>query len=148
MELVSSLGINATLGVQLGIFLLTYILMYFIAIKPYFKAYIERENKTVGQSELAERIIAETHDLHTEFETKARRINDKHRSIYDESRTQAMHAYDEKINAARTSAKNILESGKLKIAKEIETARKELRQQVPEISHEISSKLLGQERVL
>src|SRR5262245_8514189 len=71
MSLLASLGVNETLVIQLGIFLAVYMVLKYVLFTPYFKAFNQRAESTVGQADLAERYIAETKALEDEFANKA-----------------------------------------------------------------------------
>lgn len=145
LDMLRGLGVNETVGPQLVIFLFSYTVLYFLILKPYFKAYVERVDRTMGRAELAERYIAESHALQSEYENKARSMSASYKSIFDESRTKAMREYDQMVGEARNAAKTQLESSKEKIRSQLTTARKDLEKEVPGVVSEITTRLLGKD---
>ena len=90
MDILSALGVDATLGIQFIIFLVSYVFLVNVVFKPYHRAYEERVKRTLGNAEFAERILAETKELEIEFEQKARLLNYETKGIFDSERSEAM----------------------------------------------------------
>lgn len=147
IAMLQGLGVNSTVGPQLVIFLVSYLLLYFLIFKPYFRAYTERVERTMGRTELAERYISESHALQSEYEAKARELSANYKTIFDDSRGKAMREYDKLIGEARQAAKAQLDGAKDKIKGQMSTARKDLEKEVPAVSAAITSRLLGKELV-
>jgi len=145
MEMLRGLGVNSTVGIQLVIFLVGYAFLYFALFKPYFRAYAERVDRTMGRAELAERYIAESTALQAEYETKARELSSQYKSIFDESRSQALREYDRVVSEARLAAKAQLENAKQKIRSELENANNQLQKEIPAVAEAITSRLLGKD---
>lgn len=143
MELFTSLGINSTIFMQIGIFLVTFVFLKYVLFDPYFAAYEERNKKTVGQVDEAEKYIQETKALEEKYSKEAKRINEEYKSIYDKTRLEALKAYEEKIASAREIAKTEVDSARALISKNAHEAKNEIKEELPEISEMISSRLLG-----
>ena len=145
MAILQSIGLNQTLFIQFAIFLVTYLFVSRVLFKPYNKAYEERVRKTEGNQNLAEQAIEETKTLELEYEQKARSINKEFKSIYDASKTAALHEYDRLVSEARESAKKTIEANRKKISNELEKAKNDLAKEIPTVSQTIVSKLIGKE---
>jgi F0F1-type ATP synthase membrane subunit b/b' len=145
MQILNSLGVNYTLWIQLACFLISYVALTSLVLKPYAAALREREKRTFGNEETAVRLIEEANVLHTEYETKARGINAEIKQHYDRSRSEAMKEYDLKIAQARAEAAALLETSRGKIKSEIQAARQQLSGEVPVIGAAIASKLAGKD---
>lgn len=141
--LLTTLGVNQTIYYQFTFFVITYMCLHFLLFKPYFHAYHERLNRTEGSQEASERLLVEAEDLKVQYESKAREINANFKAVYDETRTQALHEYDEITNRARQQAREMLADNKLKIETEFKTAKSKIKSEVDGISDGIVSKLLG-----
>ncbi|MCB0355957.1 MAG: ATP synthase F0 subunit B [Bdellovibrionales bacterium] len=146
MAILESIGLDQTLFVQFAIFFVTYFFVNQLVFKPYNKAYEERIKKTSGNQDLAEQAIQQTKVLELEYEKKARLINTEFKSIYDASKTEALHEYDRLVNEARENAKKTLEANRKKIASELDKAKLDLGKEVPVVSNTIVAKLLGKEK--
>jgi F-type H+-transporting ATPase subunit b len=145
MELLTQLGVNYTLGIQLIAFLIVYVILKYVLFAPYFKAYNERSVRTVGQTELAERFINETKDLEEKFAAKATEVNERYKAVFDKTRSEAMKEYDRLVNESRAQSKRLIDETRAKIQKEMESARGQLKAEVEGVSKLINQKLIGKD---
>jgi len=143
MEIFTSLGLNWTLFVQMGIFLVVFLVLKTVLFEPYFAAFRERRERTVGQAEAAERYIHEAKALEEQYSAKAQAINSEFRAIYDKTRSETQKEYDRVIQDARGKAKTWTEQARTKIEKEVRDAKQQLSPDVPVISQLIINKMLG-----
>ena len=92
MQILSSLGVNSTIWLQLACFLISYVALTQLVLKPYLAAYNERQGRTVGNEEKAVRLLEETNEIQSTYADKVRAINSEMKAIYDASRTKALKA--------------------------------------------------------
>jgi len=145
MSLLTSLGVNPTLVIQLGIFLFVFFILKYLLFGPYFRAFNQRNESTVGQTELAERYLQETKALEDEYAMKAQVANERYRTIYDQTRAEATKEYDRLVGEARAQAKTQVEGARQKIQKEVDGAQAQLTKEIPEVVKIINQKLLGKD---
>lgn len=145
MELLRGLGVNQTVGIQLVIFIVTYLVLNQILFKPYFKAYTERVARTMGRAELAEKYLAESQVLQKEYETKARELSTQFKTVFDGSRAEAVKEYDEIVGQARQSAKAEFEERKKQVQMAMAQAQKDLTKEIPTLAEVITARLLGRD---
>lgn len=145
MDLLISLGVNQTLAYQFGIFLVVYLALKYVLFAPYFQAYNERNERTVGKTELAERFVAETHELEQTYALKAQEVNERYKSVYDRTRSEAVKEYDRLIGEARTQGKKLIDEARNQAQKEMASARSQLAQEISGISQLINHKLIGKD---
>jgi len=145
MEILKSLGVNATFWVHLACFLASYVALTQLIFKPYLKALREREARTVGSEEHAARLIQESTQLQGEYEQKAKALNARIKSTFDSSRAEALKEYDRLIEEARAQAQGILDESRAQLEKEVQAARKALATETPNVSLTIASKLAGKD---
>lgn len=145
MEILKSLGVNSTLWIQLLCFLVSYFALTSLVLKPYMAALREREKRTIGSEEAAVRLIEETTDLHAVYEQKAKMINSKIKSFYDQSRVEATKEYDRLVEAARLESAALLEQSRQDIGRQIQSAKAKLTTEIPAVGSAIASKLAGKE---
>lgn len=148
MGLISALGLDATIGYQFVIFLVTYLFLYFLVFKPYYRAFLKRTELTTGNQDVAEQLTAEAEQLKAQYETKARAINQQFKSIYDQSRLEAVREQERLIQESRKKAQELLENARGQIKAQVEMARAELQSKTPEVTNAIMSKVLGKEITL
>jgi F0F1-type ATP synthase membrane subunit b/b' len=145
MELLISLGVNQTLAYQFGIFVVVYLTLKYVLFVPYFHAYNERNERTVGKTELAERFVAETHELEQAYAQKAQEVNERYKSVYDRTRAEAVKEYDRLVGDARAQGKKLIDEARNQVQKEMTSARTQLAQEINGISQLINHKLIGKD---
>lgn len=145
MELLKALGVDSTLWVHLACFIVSYLALTNLILKPYGKALRERESRTVGSEETAVKLVGEANELQSEYEKKARAINVEIKSFYDQSRTTASKDYERLVEVARGEAAKVLETSRAHISTEVQAARRTLSAEAPAVAATIASKLAGKE---
>ena len=145
MEILKALGVDWTLFVHIIFFGISYLVFSNLILKPYMKAMHEREKRTIGNEANAIRLIEEADKLHEQYEIKAKAINSEIKGLYDQSRTEAMAAYDEMVKNARGEAGIVTRRAQAEIEQQIQVARKTLSAEIPAIGATIASKLAGKE---
>lgn len=145
MGFLTALGVNETIFVQFGLFLVTFVILYYLVFKPYYAASKERGRRTVGSYEFAERLIDETKDLEQSYEKKAREMNSQFKYIYDVARSEALREYDKVVAESRAKAKALIEKYRDKVNAQLEGARQDLDREIPAVSNTVVSKMLGKD---
>lgn len=145
MDLLISLGVNSSLAYQLAIFVVCYLVLKYLLFTPYFKAYNERNLRTVGQTELAEQYISETRQLEERFAQRATEINEKYKDVFDKTRAEANRSYDQVVFDARAKAKQLLDDSRKQIGDEMAKVQDQLKSEVGSISQLINQKLVGKD---
>ena len=141
----TSLGVNSTIWIQLGIFLVVYAAFTSIVVKPYYSAFQERQNKTVGNEQVAETLGDQTRELEAAFQRKARELNLDIKEIYDNAKTEASREQTKIQTEAREKAKAQLEAARAKLKDEYNRAREELIKEAPQVGQLIKERLLAKE---
>lgn len=115
MELLKSLGIDFnTLWIHILCFAVGYLALSNLVFKPYSKALRDREGRTVGGEELAQKLLLQAAEINSEFEQKAKAISLSIREEYDKNRQAAMKESEVLMSAARLEAGKILETSRAK----------------------------------
>lgn len=145
MEIFRALGVDNTLIIHLACFLVSYIALTQLILKPYFNAYLEREKRTVGGEEAAVRLVEEANDLQTQYAIRARELNAQAKSFYDQARGDAAKRSETIVSAARDQASALIKSSREQIAGEVSKAKKSLALEIPAVGSAIASKLAGKD---
>jgi F0F1-type ATP synthase membrane subunit b/b' len=90
MDILTKLGIDYTLFYQLAIFIVAYFALSRLLFKPYLKAYHKRLEATFGGQEAAEKINQEAQELHVKYEAKAREVNSKVQSYFEQAQKRKL----------------------------------------------------------
>ena len=143
IETLNNLGVNEQFFIHFGLFIVVWAFLYFYVFKAYFAAYNERQSRTEGRQDYADRIVEETKQLEQAFAEKARDLSRSHKSIFDQSRSEALKEHDKLVSDAKAKARSKLEQTKDLIQKEIESSNQQLEKEVPALTETIVGVLLG-----
>jgi F-type H+-transporting ATPase subunit b len=145
MEILSKLGVDYTFFYQFIIFCVAYIAVSRLLFKPYQKAYHKRLEVTFGHQEVAEKLNAQSQELHIQYEAKAREVNSKIQSYYEQAHKEAQAVQAATIEKARKEAEAIVLKNRQDTQAEADKARAEIKKLVPDLSREIQKKVLSRE---
>ncbi len=145
MEIFRQLGVDSTLWIHLACFLISYIVLMQLILKPYMAAYVERDKRTVGDEQVAVRLSEEANELQTQLGHIARDLNTKMKAFYEEARTAAQKQSDVIVGEARLETAAHLKENRALIATEISNAQKTLAADIPAVGSAIASKLAGKD---
>lgn len=143
MDLLTNLGVNTTFWAHLVIFLFTYFILTELLFKPYLKNYLKQLELTEGNEEQAEKLNLQISELVTKYENIAKGINLTIKNFYDTANNEARVQQNKTLELAKKDAEAMIQKNRQTIAVEIEQARKELKQSIPEISKDVEIKFLG-----
>ena len=140
-----ALGINlGYLISQIVNFTLLAVLLYFVAYKPILRMLDERSARIkqgLDDAELASRRAAE---MEQEFEQRLAEARKEGQEIIAQATQMSEKARQEILEMAREEARAQVEKAKEEISRERELAMSELRQQVADLSLNISEKVIGE----
>ena len=140
-----ALGINlGYLISQIVNFTLLAVLLYFVAYKPILRMLDQRSERIkqgLEDAELASRRAAE---MEQEFEQRLAEARKEGQEIIAQATQMSEKARLEILETAREEARAQVEKAKEEISRERELAMSELRQQVADLSLNISEKVIGE----
>jgi F-type H+-transporting ATPase subunit b len=140
-----ALGINlGYLISQIVNFTLLAVLLYFVAYKPILRMLDQRSERIkqgLEDAELASRRAAE---MEQEFEQRLAEARKEGQEIIAQATQMSEKARQEILEMAREEARAQVEKAKEEISRERELAMSELRQQVADLSLNISEKVIGE----
>ena len=145
MGLLIQLGVNETLAMQLGVFLVVFIVLKYFLFGAYYAAFNERKARTLGKTELAEKYLAEAKQMEDQFATKAREANDLYREVFEKGRAAANKEYDRVVNEARQLAKDKTDEMRASLQKDMQSVRTQVAQELNGVAQVINQKLIGKE---
>lgn len=139
MEILLQLGANQTAFIQFILFIITISFLTVFIFNPYFKAYDKRHALTKGSDLVAFETQDEAKKLEQIYQLRAREINDKVKTIFDQSKNEALSSAGKIIDEAK--AETFAETDKARQV--IDTQKKNAEQQAQQISKEISEDIYG-----
>ena len=142
VEILKNIGIDETLFLQFGIFLIAYLAMNFIVFRPYLNAYNERVCRTLGSREETQNLLQQANQKEEDYKVLARKLNGEINSIFAESGEKAKKDMEMILSKAKEESelqgRELAKQMKLSIAK----ARRELEEHISGLSNEIQRKLM------
>ena len=140
-----ALGINlGYLISQIVNFTLLAVLLYFVAYKPILRMLDERSARIKQGLEDAEQASRRAAEMEQEFEQRLAEARKEGQEIVAQATQMSEKARQEILETAREEARAQVEKAKEEISRERELAMSELRQQVADLSLNISEKVIGE----
>ena len=143
LKILLQLGANETMFIQFGIFVVTITVLTVFVFGPFFKAYDQRLQQTKGADQVANETQDEAKNLEAIYKTKAREINDKIKTIFDDSKNAGAAQVGEIVGAGKAAVGTTTEAARAKINAQKSNAEKEIAQISQDVANEISKKLTG-----
>ena len=142
-EILQQLGLNSTLLLQAGLFVITVLFLRYYVFSEYVKANEEREHRTTGSESAAQGMTDQFGQLQTQYEKKAKELNENVGQIFTKQRTMAAAEADRMVQEARTQALASTEQVKKTIRDEADRAKQQVPQEVKTLAALMVQKLLG-----
>ncbi len=147
MDMLKSLGIDSTIFVQFGIFVVSYLILTRMVFKPYFQAYMERYNRTVGSEDVTSKLVEETAQLETEYEENAKALNLKIKNIFDDEKKQALEKQAQMIQTANLKAEEYRKKSELELEQTKSKIYDDLKQEIGPLAELIKKTVIGKGKV-
>ena len=139
------IDVDATVFVQLALFLLLTLLLYRLLWRPYLRVRIERVRRVEGYRQHAARLEQEAADRMARAEAaleEARRIGSGERTV---ARAEA-HAREQTVLAeANAAAQKTLADARARLAATVAAERSKLEGRASEMAREVAGKVLGRQ---
>ncbi|MBK9293682.1 MAG: hypothetical protein IPM57_04435 [Oligoflexia bacterium] len=143
MEILTQLGINKTIWIQLAFFIISYLAVSQLIFKPYSRNLKFRKKQTVDAAAEANKVLSHADVLAIEYEEKLKNQNEKILHLFGQLKSEGVAEEHKLLLSARQNAEKVLNQANQKITQEVALAKKELQQKLPEFSKAAASKLLG-----
>jgi F0F1-type ATP synthase membrane subunit b/b' len=143
LGLLKSIGVNSTFFYQFAAFMITYLIIHFVAFKKYVWAYSERQQRTVGDQSKAKSMLDEVDEMTQEYQVEARKLNDQIMNIFGSQKEKTNLEYDSKIDTAKKAAEITKTSGLDDVAADFNKAKVELSKFTNELASLIEVKISG-----
>ena len=140
----ASIDIDATLGIQMVVFLLFTIALHYIIVRPYMRAVELRQEGVQGSREEAAGLDARAEAAIEEYEAKLREARREASEIRETLRAQGEAEQKDLIAEAQEAVSATLAAGRVSTAADIEAATAELKKRAATLSEALVSKVLPQ----
>ncbi|MCC6276688.1 MAG: ATP synthase F0 subunit B [Oligoflexia bacterium] len=145
MDIIKQLGINSTVWIQLGLFLVSYLFLSTFLFRPYLKILELRKKRTTGSVEEASKLAAATDTLVMDYQGKVQSHNHVAAQIYEKLKSEGAREEEKLLNDARTKANSLVQETREKVVRDIKAAKESLKTQAPTLSRSIASRVLGRD---
>ena len=139
------LGLDRTFFVQLGIFVILFLLLSRVYFKPFLRLFEARHKKTVEDRETAERLMQQAR---ARFDEYTQRLADERlasRREYEALLNEAKKEEAAILLQAREEAKKITQEAAESVSRQRDQLRKQLESDVEALSRSVSEKLLSRQ---
>ena len=143
MDILNSLGINSTIFIQFFIFIISYLILTMMVFNPYYRAYRERYDRTVGSEDLTSKLVEETQQLEAEFEENAKALNLRIKKIFDDEKKTALEKQTSMLQSATLKAEEYLKKSELELDQAKTKIHDELKKEVEPIANLIKKTVVG-----
>jgi F-type H+-transporting ATPase subunit b len=143
LEILGQLGLDQTVWIQLGFFILSYLFLSRFLFKPYLRNLKYRKKNTGGALNEAAQLATITERLAIDYQGKMKKQNEVADQEYSKLKSAGAKEEEKLVSEARIRANKLLDETKKKISSEVTKTKEELRTQIPQISGLIASRLLG-----
>ena len=142
MEIFTKLGIDSTLFIQIAIFLVVYLVMYFLVLRPLFELYKHREALVLGNQEDKEQKLTEIQKLKDEYESKLRKVHGQIQNIFSKIKGEAAKECEEKLLEAKRKVKDSIDEARRQRQLEQQNVKEKLEKGIPQLAGMAIHKIL------
>ena len=143
MEIFEKLGIDATLFIQMGLFLIVYAILHFFVFAPLFQAHKQREDLTLSDEEGKQDKLKMIEKLKNDYEGRLHRLHHQIQNIFSKIKDETNGEVAEKIAKARENAKDMIAVTRKQRAIEKIKIQKQMEEQIPALLNQAMQKILG-----
>lgn len=142
MDILSALGVNLTIFVQFGIFLILLSFLYKGVFQPYYQCYLKRQAVTKLEDADFADLMDQTETLKKNYKERAQKLYQSCQDIYLKKEKQAFEEKERQIKQALEEAKKQEEEALQFLQDRRQTILSELSAQAISLSKNILKKLL------
>jgi len=142
-EILQQLGLNSTLVVQAGLFVITVTFLRYFVFSSYVAANEERVLRTSGSETATEELATKLTQLEIQYEVKAKDLNENVSQIFTKQKTLAAVEGDRLIQEARSQYLTSSEQIKRSVQEELNKAKTQLPTEAKGIAAMMVQKLLA-----
>lgn len=143
MEILLQLGANKSAFIQFILFVVSITFLTVYVYGPFYRAYDQRLKQTKGADQVAAETQDEAKKLEAVFQVRAREINGRIQSIFENEKKQAGESSAIILNKAREEVSASTEKARQDIEAQKSNAARDIQNVSQSVADEISKKLTG-----
>ncbi len=141
----SIIDLDGTIFVQLGLFIVAYVLLYVLVFRPMVALFEAREVAIDGAKEDAHRLQKEAKDAGKTFDQEMAQVRHQASEERERLRQEGLKLERSMLESVRTETVKQLGDADQKLVAEGVRLRSELKSTIPALANQIASKLLERE---
>lgn len=142
LSIITSIGINETLFIHLGMYLGAFIVLYFLVFSPYYQLSEQRRILTSGSLESVEKMEEQIRKSEEIYQTRARQINEEISLIFKDRKKEAYKESDKIVLEAQTRSRDMAQQAKHRLVLQIQETQKQMEGVSKEVSLAIACQIL------
>ncbi|RAL20246.1 hypothetical protein DL240_17855 [Lujinxingia litoralis] len=139
-----AIDIDGTIFVQMGAFLLVFVILNFVLIKPYLKTLEAREDSVEGSTEEAGEMDAQAAVLRASYDDKLSAARRDAQDVRESLRNQGLAEQDDILEEVRAELHAKLDEERAQIDARVESARAEINDRAQALADAMVQKVLPQ----
>jgi F0F1-type ATP synthase membrane subunit b/b' len=142
-SILSSLGVNQTIFIQAGIFVVCFAVVYFLALGRLTDTLVERDSRIEGREAETRKLSQELLEIKNELEKNMSEARKQASTMFQDLKLKAATEQKAILAASRDTAQLEMKSVRTQIASQLDTEIKRLESEVPGIARMILEKVAG-----
>ena len=126
LSIISSIGINETLFIHLGMYLFAFVVLYVLVFNPYYRFSEQRRTLTSGSFESVEKMEKQIRKNEEIYQTRARQINEEISLIFRDQRNEAHRESDKIVSEAQDHSKDLAQQSKQQLVSQMHQAQEQI----------------------
>lgn len=139
------IDVDGTFFLQLGLFILMWIVLSTILFRPYLRMRAQREKGIGGARDEAHKMEERASAIVADYEAKFGRAKLRGQEERQRLRSEAAARERQLVGAARDESQRVLDEAKQKVQSEAQAARAKLDAQARDLAKQMAKKILGRE---
>lgn len=137
------IDVDASLLIQLGLFLIFFLVMRSLVFKPVLDTIEKRAEKTEKTRREARTLSARSEELSARYEEEMAAARAKAASAKAALRSEGIAAREQIVGEARAATSKSLDEVRVNVEKQFGTAREQMLAQVDELARMVAARILG-----
>jgi F0F1-type ATP synthase membrane subunit b/b' len=143
VQILEQFSINQTFFIMLGLFVITFVFMNFVALKPLTNAIVERENRIDGRELEVQKLQRELGQIKESLVAETNRARRDANSAFLEMKAKALAEQKSILDKARATSQAEIRSARASIVEKTGSEMRKLESEVPGLAKMIVEQILG-----
>jgi len=142
-KILLQLGVNSTIFIMIGLFIGTYLIVSFLAIRRVAATVVERSARTEGRDQEIYELRGSLTVLNEELETALKKARHEASEAFADLKMKAVEDNRNILQKAREQAAEQIKLARADVESRLAVETRKLREEIPEISRQILEQIAG-----